>query len=86
MMINEAPMMQVLVIQIIRPDMAGGESHEPTGSTVTFEPLGMLFRRKRDEKCTLRFRRGIGGSTHGKDLMCNKGSLPGCHREATPNP
>jgi len=35
-------------------------------------------RRRRDEKSILRFRRGSGGSTHGTDLVCNKGSLPGC--------
>ena len=33
--------------------------------------------RIRDEKCLLWFRRGSGGSTHGRDSMCNKGSLPG---------
>jgi len=37
-------------------------------------------RRRRDGKCILRFRRGSGGSTYGTDLMCNKGSLPGCHK------
>ena len=35
-------------------------------------------REVRDERCTSRFRRGSGGSTHGRDLMCNKGSLPRC--------
>jgi len=35
-------------------------------------------RRRRDERSILRFCRGIGGSTHGTDSMCNKGSLPGC--------
>jgi len=33
-------------------------------------------RRARDEKSTLRFLRGSGGSTRGKDSRCNKGSLP----------
>jgi len=35
-------------------------------------------RRRRDENRILRFRRGMGGSTHGTDSTCNKGSLPGC--------
>ena len=43
-------------------------------------------RRRRDEKRILRFRRGMGGSTHGTDSMCNKGSLPRCPERGNAKP